>query len=211
MKFLTVVAAFVGIAMAAPPIATRDGSDISVVHTGTVKDMKVTKENALNGTCHDPQTKVVAPSAVSELAGTSIPFEFVNSSSGKVVNAYLVGLDPQKRVVCIRQDGTLVYPSSGGSAEPVPVKESIEILLPSKGQKLSMDLPIPPESGRIYFAEGELQFAMVRTGDGGDDLVQSSVTNLEDPSVGLTGNFSSLPSRKDELFTPILAMLTSST
>ncbi|KAM3497028.1 hypothetical protein MY10362_009605 [Beauveria mimosiformis] len=37
MKFLTVVAAFVGVAMAAPPIAIRDGSDNTVVQPFIVK------------------------------------------------------------------------------------------------------------------------------------------------------------------------------
>lgn len=189
MKFLTVVAALLGATMAAPSIAIRGGPGITVAHPGTVKDMKVTKENTLNGTYHGPQTKIVVPSDISDRARTSIPFQFVNNFSGQAINAYLVGLDPQKRVVFVRQDGTLVYPSSGGSGVPVPVEENIKIPLPGRGQTLSMTLPIPLESGRIYFAEGELQFAMVRTGDGGDGLVQPSVTNLGDPSAGTDWGF----------------------
>ncbi|TQV91533.1 glucan endo-1,3-beta-glucosidase precursor [Cordyceps javanica] len=197
MKLLTVVAALLGAAMAAPTITLRDGSDVTIVHPGTVKDMKVTKENTLNGTYNGAQTKIVALSEISDRPGNSIPFEFVNNFSGRAVNAYIVGLDPQKRVVFVRQDGTLVYPSSGGSGVPVPVKESIKISLPGKGQKLSMSLPISLESGRIYFAEGELQFAMVRTGDGGDGLVQPSVTNLGDPSAGTDWGFVELTFTKE--------------
>ncbi|KAJ3499694.1 hypothetical protein NLG97_g155 [Lecanicillium saksenae] len=197
MKFLTVVAALLGVAAAAPSIALRDGSDVTVAHPGSIKDMKVTKENTLNGTYHSPQTKVVAAADISERSGTSIPFEFVNNFAGNAVNAYVVGLDPQRRVVFVRQDGTLVYPSSGGSGVPVPIRENIKISLPGKGQKLSMTLPISLESGRIYFAEGELQFGMVRTGDGGDGLVQPSVTNLADPSAGTDWGFVELTFTKD--------------
>lgn len=196
MKFLSVVAALLGATMAAPSIDVRGDSDLTVVHPGTIKDMKVTKENTLNGTYHDAQTKVLAAPSLAERA-PAIPFEFVNNFSGRAINAYVVGLDPQKRVVFVRQDGSLVYPSSGGSGQPVPIRENIKISMPGKGQKLSMRLPIALESGRIYFAEGELQFAMVRTGDGGDGLVQPSVTNLADPSAGTNWGFVELTFTKE--------------
>lgn len=197
MKFLAVVATLLGATMAAPSIAIRGDPDITVARPGAVQDMEVTKETTLNGTYNGPQAKIVAPSDISERAGTSIPFQFVNNFSGRAVNAYVVGLDPQRRVVFIRQDGTLVYPSSGGSQVPVPVRENIKISLPGKGQRLSMTLPIALESGRIYFSEGELQFGMVRTGDGGDGLVQPSVTNLGDPSAGTDWGFVELTFTKE--------------
>ncbi|OAA48806.1 hypothetical protein ISF_09472 [Cordyceps fumosorosea ARSEF 2679] len=95
MKFLIVVAALLGVAAAAPSISIRDGgSNVTIVHPGTVQDMKVTKENTLNGTYHGAQTQIVAPADISERSGSSIPLEFVNNFLGKAVNAYLVGLDP---------------------------------------------------------------------------------------------------------------------
>lgn len=190
MKFMSIMAALLGVAMAAPSLHARTrGSDITVVHPGTVKDMKVTKENTLNGTYHDAKTKIVAASSISERAGQTLPFQFVNNFSGKAVNAYVVGLDSQNRVTFVRQDGSVVYPSSGGSGVPVPITANIKIALPAQGQRLSMTLPFPLSSARIYFSEGELQFAMVSIGNGRDGLVQPAVTNLSDPSAALNWGF----------------------
>lgn len=196
MKILTVVATLLGATMAVP-LALGDDSGITIAHPGTVQDMKVTEENTLNGTYHDAETTIVSAAVISRRSGNPLSFQFVNNFSGRAVNAYFVGLDPQNRVVFVRQNGTLIYPSSGGSGVPVPVREDVKIALPGKGRILNMTLPIPLESGRIYFSEGELQFSMVRNGDGGDSLVQPSVTNLDDPSAGTNWGFVELTLTKD--------------
>ncbi|TQS31895.1 hypothetical protein Golomagni_07810, partial [Golovinomyces magnicellulatus] len=107
-----------------------------------------------------------------------------------------VGKDAQERVVFLAADGSLVYPSSGGSETPVEVKENVKIPIPAQGQSFKIELPIPMHSGRIYFAEGELTFAMVKT-DTGDGLVQPSVTDLQDPSSGTNWGFVELTTNPD--------------
>ncbi|KAK3180072.1 hypothetical protein K4F52_008564 [Lecanicillium sp. MT-2017a] len=189
MKFLNLLAALAGAAMAAPSVHIRAAaSDSTVARPGTVADMEVTKENTLNGTSNEDKQGVTTFSDISAQV-KQIPLELVNNFGGGQVNAYIQGKDSQGRVVFVRADGSLVYPTSGGSAQPVPIRENIKIPLPGRGQRLRMNLPIALDSGRIYFAEGELQFGMVRTGDGGDGLVQPSVTNLSDPSAGINWGF----------------------
>ncbi|CEJ92894.1 hypothetical protein VHEMI08521 [[Torrubiella] hemipterigena] len=187
MKFFTVLAALMATAMAAPSIQVRAPGDFTIAQPGTVHDMKVTKENTLNGTYHSDNTTIHSR-AVNEARATGLPFQFVNNFGGSQVYAYVVGKDSSNRVVFVLADGTLVYPSSGGSGVPKPITQNIKIALPSRGNTLKMTLPMPLDSARIYFSEGELTFAMVKT-DIGDGLVQPSVTNTQDPSAGLNWGF----------------------
>ncbi|WP_268237211.1 beta-1,3-glucanase family protein, partial [Tistrella bauzanensis] len=92
------------------------------------------------------------------------------------------------RVVFVKDDATLIYPSSGISGVPVPIGNDVSIPLPAQGSVLSMSLPIPIASGRIYFSQGTLNFSMVKTPNG-DGLVQPSVTNLQDPSSAINRGF----------------------
>lgn len=185
MKFLNVLAALMGTAMAVPTIHFR-ATDSTVSKPGTVADMIVTKENTLNGTSNED---VGNARTFSDARVRPVPIELVNNFSGGQVNAYIQGKDSQNRVVFVKADGSLVYPTSGGSTTPVPIREDIKIPLPSRGNRMTVTLPMALISGRIYFAEGELQFGMVRTGDGGDGLVQPSVTNLSDPSSNINWGF----------------------
>lgn len=101
--------------------------------------------------------------------------------------AYVTGLDSDNRVV-FKADGTLVYPSSGGSGIPVPIADDVAIALPG-GAGFRMVLSIALSSGRVYLADGgALRFFMVKT-PGGDGLVQPSPTNLRDPGTGTNWGF----------------------
>lgn len=195
MRFLlTAVTALLGVATAAPSIDIRNTGKFTVAHPGKVRDMQVTKDNTLNGTYHGDSSRVHKPKIAA--AAANMPFEFVNNFGGGQVNAYVVGKDTQERVVFLAADGSLVYPSSGGSTVPTEVKENVKIPIPAQGESFKIELPIPMHSGRIYFAEGELTFAMVKT-DTGDGLVQPSVTDLQDPSAGLNWGFVELTFNPD--------------
>ncbi|KAJ6441192.1 glycoside hydrolase family 64 [Purpureocillium lavendulum] len=192
MRCLAVLAALLGVASAAPSIGIRAKHGWTVARPGTIKNVVVTKENTLNGTYNGPKTTVKPPKAAAGLDSRalngSLPLELVNNFGGGAVNAYIVGLDSDNHVVFVRGDGSLVYPSSGGSQVPVPITEKVAIPLPGKGQTLRMTLPIVMTSGRIYFAEGSLAFSVVSTPTG-DGLVQPAPTNLEDPSAGTNWGF----------------------
>jgi hypothetical protein len=190
MRFVTLVATLVGVALAVP-FDIRDSktsSGFTIVHPGTVKNVKVTKDNTLNGTYHGPGTTTVHRKINSRAASGNLPLEFVNNFSGGQVNAYIQGLDSDNKIVFVLGDGSLIYPSSGGSAVPVAITQNLAIPLPDKGNTFKVTLPIVLTSGRIYFAEGQLSFFMVKAGSG-DGLVQPSVSNTQDPSSGLNWGF----------------------
>ncbi|ROT38136.1 glucanase B [Sodiomyces alkalinus F11] len=152
---------------------------------GSVENIIITDENTLNGTDNRDATngRMMDP-----VAG-HLPLNLVNNFAGGPLNAYISGQDSNGRVVFLRRDGGLHYPTSGGSLIPIPVNhDEIAIPLPRRGQTLTITLPIAMSSGRIYFCEGDLRFFMVWTG-WGDGLVQPSIVNLQDPSAGLNWGF----------------------
>jgi hypothetical protein len=114
--------------------------------------------------------------------------EFINNFSGGPIKAYISGLDSNNKVVFVKPDGSLLYPTARGSPTPVEVSnDDIAIRLPPRGGKFKLNIP-PLSSGRVYFAEGSLRFFMVRTDDG-EGVVQPSASNLADPSVETNWGF----------------------
>ncbi|KAL6852144.1 glycoside hydrolase family 64 protein [Trichoderma novae-zelandiae] len=189
MRTFTLLAALIGAVSAAPSLTPRAASPFSVASPGGVHDITITANNTLNGTYHSPNTTDSNryASQAKALPG-HLPIKLVNSLGGGRINAYISGLDSANRVVFVRGDGSLVYPSSGGSTAPVPIHDHIEIPLPAKGKSITVTVPIVLTSARIYFAEGTLPFFIVKipTGDG---LVQPSPSNLKDPSAGVNWGF----------------------
>ncbi|KAH7121356.1 hypothetical protein EDB81DRAFT_813842 [Dactylonectria macrodidyma] len=155
------------------------------IHPGGIDDVVVTEDNTLNSTTFENSTSTIARR---DPVGATLPLKFVNNHNGNAVNAYISGLDSNGAVVFVAADGSLIYPSSGGSTVPVQITDNIAIPITSAGETLEFTLPIEMSSGRIYFSEGELSFYMVNIGVG-DGLVQPSVTNLQDASAGLNWGF----------------------
>ena len=156
---------------------TRDG--FTKIRPGRVKDMIVSEETTLNGT-HKGDVRIV-PAPDLQAAETSLPFHFINNFDGEI-NAYVTGLDSAGATVFVLADGSLTYPSAGGSEVPVPI-ENVKIPL-GVGESLDMTLPTALISGRIYFAAGELEFGVVTNPDG-EGVVQPAPENPEDPSSGV--------------------------
>lgn len=201
MRFFSLAAALLGSASLASALPkavshsqTPDG--FLEVKPGTFKDLKVTYENTLNGTYKEEESRIVpAPSSDAAAAAAldgevgaqaTLGLNFVNNFGGPI-NAYITGKDESGRVVFVRGDGSLLYPSSGGSATPVPVGQDGRIPL-AAGQNFNMVLPIALESARIYYSAGDLIFGVVRTPIG-DGLVQPAPNNPSDPSAGINWGF----------------------
>jgi len=188
MRSFAVLAALLGAALAAPfsvnvraPALTNAGYTLVAPDSNVV----VTHENTLNGTALDTEkTTTIGARAVT----ANIPLQLVNNLAGAGVNAYIQGLDSDGHIVFVTAGGKLVYPSSGGSKTPVAITTNLAIPLNPKGQSTTITLPIEMSSGRVYFAQGTLQFFMVNTGNG-DGLVQPSATNLADPSRNVNWGF----------------------
>ncbi|RCI12201.1 hypothetical protein L249_0150 [Ophiocordyceps polyrhachis-furcata BCC 54312] len=180
-----------GLTSATLALRGRGYSAFSVVKPGGIDDVLVTEDNMMTGTFHGNKTRVVhqhrARRADDEAALT---LELVNLYNAKqTINAYVTGLDGSNRVVFVRADGSMVYPSSGGSETPVLIKESVAIPLTNGSQR--MPLPTALYGGRVWFADGQLQFYMVKT-PYGDGMVQPSVMNLRDPSAAVNWSFAEL-------------------
>lgn len=60
--------------------------------------------------------------------------------------------------------------------------------MPALGESLDITVPVAFSSGRLYFVEGELSFSIVSIGNGGEGLVQPSLS-LEDPARNLNWGF----------------------
>lgn len=153
------------------------------INPGGIEDLIVSEETTLNGT-YKGEKRIIPPAEVGIAA--SLPFHFVNNFGAPMV-AYLTGLDENGAVVFVRADGSIVYPSSGGSGTPVPIGQDVKIDL-AAGQALDMTLPISMTSGRIYFSAGELTFAVVATPIG-EGIVQPAPNNPADPSAGINWGF----------------------
>ncbi|PHH79942.1 hypothetical protein CDD80_3394 [Ophiocordyceps camponoti-rufipedis] len=205
MVRLKSTACLLGWASATLALRGREFAAFSVVKPGGIQDVSLDQDNMIEGRFHGNKTKVVHHIRARDVLIDDKPplqLEFVNlSNSTKTINAYVTGLDAEDRVVFVRADGSLLYPSSGGSETPVPIKENVGIPLTGKSQRLP--LPMALYGGRVWFAEGQLQFFMVKTSCG-DGMVQPSAVNLQDPSAGVNWSFAELTyTRQGSIFANI--------
>ncbi|CAH0046741.1 unnamed protein product [Clonostachys solani] len=210
MRFSTLLSALVGFTAtaSAKPVSIditknliRDNNGYTQVAPVDITEVVITKDNTLNGT-HTGDELITRPpteqdqqsiQAVNAVAAT-LPLQFTNNF-GSAVNAYVVGYDSNEAVVFVRQDGSLVYPSSGGSAVPVPITTNVKIPV-AAGQVATMRIPIAMHSTRIYFSVGDLNFGVVKT-DIGEGLVQPDEKNPTDPSASLNWGFVELTLNTD--------------
>ncbi|KAF7562862.1 hypothetical protein G7046_g1276 [Stylonectria norvegica] len=208
MRSFTFLAALIGAAAAAPltsnnvhfPRGSLTAGGFTKVTPGGIDDVVVTADNTLNGTVHTGKEHIILSRSAIK---ANLPISFVNNFGGSGnVKAYIQGLDSSNAIVFIAADGSLVYPTSGGSKSPVKVTQNIAIPLGAKGSTLNFNLPIEMHSGRVYFANGDLSFFMVAT-DNGDGLVQPSAVNPSDPSAGLNWGFVELTYTGGVLFSNI--------
>jgi hypothetical protein len=182
MYFELVLALLTGLAMSlAYQGPTLPDKGFTVARSAGTK-VTVTKDNTLNGSYHSNFTRLQAERV------EPLPLEIVNNFDAGPVNAYIQGLDSKGAVVFVAANGSLIYPSSHGSRQPVKIDHDLAIPLPRKGKSLSLKIPIPLSSGRVYFCQGNLSFFMLDTGYG-EGLVQPSVTNMDDPSASLHWGF----------------------
>lgn len=195
MRSVALLAGLIGTALAAPYASighfhkrVAPENKYTIAKPGSIDDVIVGEDNTLNGTVHTSKTfRTVTPRMQDPVPG-NLPLSLVNNLGGQNLNCYISGLDSDGKVVFLAGDGSLVYPSSGGSEVPVPITENIAIPMPGLGETFDITLPIAMSSGRVYFAEGELEFFMVFIGTG-DGLVQPSINNIADPSSGLNWGF----------------------
>jgi hypothetical protein len=205
MRSYALAAALAGTALAAPftqlgAINKRQSgpqNKFTVVKAGTIDDVIVNDDTVLNGTYTGDKTKIIKPHQIREPVSGNLPLKLVNNLGGENLKCYIAGTDSDGKVVFLGSDASLIYPTSGGSAEPVPIADPIAITMPAQGETFEITIPIAFSSGRVYFSEGDLAFYMVATGNGGEGLVQPSINNAADPSVDLNWGFVELTLTED--------------
>lgn len=174
-------------------VATLIGRTLAVpvvVTPGTVHNLIITNENTINGTS-SPISLVgsvggkLAP--LTAQATQQLKISFVNHLAGGAVNAYVSGLDPNNRVVLLQPNGQWFYPSTGSSV-PQPITTNVALPVGPQGSTTTITLPSFVSSGRIWFAQGNLQFFVVATPNG-VGLVEPSALNPSDPSASINWGF----------------------
>jgi len=159
-----------------------------VARPGGIKAIKITKENTVNATT----TRANAP-RIWELIGTpqtagQLNLSLVNNLPSDNVNIYVTGLDAAGVLVLLQPDGTWYYPAATNASVPQPVTADVATPLGPQGSVTNVTLPGYISAGRIWFADGELQFFTVN-GGAGPALVEPSAVNPADPSASVNWGF----------------------
>jgi hypothetical protein len=201
MRAFGFLAALVGTAAAAPftmdlspsssnirRAPTNPNNEYTRLDMSKPEKVTVREKDLVKGVYHSDKTVSVAKTQIKAPVEQTIKLKLVNNIGGENLNCYISGADSEGKVFFLGEQANLIYPSSGGSAEPVPVEDPIAIKMPPQGETFEITVPIAFSSGRIYFAQGELEFFMVAI-DGGDGLVQPSISSLEDPSRNINWGF----------------------
>ncbi|KAK5126922.1 hypothetical protein LTR85_008280 [Meristemomyces frigidus] len=150
----------------------------------------------------------IAPVAISttSAAGNALDLQlsFVNNLASSNVHAYMTGL-VDGNLVLLQAGGGWFYPPNPAAGE-VHQAITADIAIPLGSQGSTTNIALPGNyvsSGRIYFADGTLDF-FVNPGDTGPSLVQPSSVNPSDSSADVNWGFIELTtSAADGIFADI--------
>ncbi|GAB7357198.1 hypothetical protein MBLNU459_g8184t1 [Dothideomycetes sp. NU459] len=196
MRFLARFAAaaiLAGHVLAAPLIATPgDASDLIITSKDTVN------ATAIAGTSEEgPHVHILTASTSSSTAG-QLDISMVNNLASNNVNAYVTGLDSNGLLVMLLPNGSWFYPTATNSGVPQAVTQNVAIPLGGEGSTTTITLPGYISAGRVWFADGTLQFYTVRGGTGAVSLVEPSAVNPSDPSANVNWGFVELTNTEND-------------
>lgn len=157
-----------------------------VVRAGGVHDIKITAENTVNATT----TKPAGPQIWQLNKGSAgqLNLSVTNNLPSNNVNVYVTGLDANGALVMLAPTGSWYYLPDTNASVPQPVKANVATPLGPQGSVTNITLPGYIQAGRIWFADGELQFFTVNGGNG-PALVEPSAVNPSDPSAEVNWGF----------------------
>jgi len=120
-----------------------------------------------------------------------IAIELINNLDSADARAYIQttsGGTDQK--VLITADGTPYHPVANGKWNPTPIPQNANcgIRLGAKGSSVTITMPIPMLTGRIYISDGELDLSVLQ-GDYGISLQNPSFQNPYDPNFNTSYGF----------------------
>lgn len=196
VKMAVAAAAFAGYAAAAPLVVTPGGPEAIVINA----------DDTVNATSSAPTTTSSAASSaestsavhVHVLAATDsttttsgqLPLALVNKLASSNVHAYVTGLDANGALVMLQPNGAWYYPTAKDSTGvPALITGNVAIPLGAQGSTTSITLPGYISAGRVWFADGTLEFFTVMAATGAASLVEPSAVNPSDPSADVNWGF----------------------
>ncbi|KAI5210151.1 glucanase B [Aureobasidium subglaciale] len=183
-------------AMAAPfAITPGDANHVILTDSNTVNTTESIQADAVTAAASRPP--------ISMLAATDSDFielSFVNKLASSNVKAYVTGRDSNNALVMLHPDGSWYYPPATSATTPQPVTENVAIPLGAQGSTVKISLPGYISAGRIWFADGNLQFFTVNAG-GNVALVEPSAVNPSDPSSAVNWGFIELTYLESAIYT----------
>ena len=163
-----------------------------VVTPGDAGDLIITEENTINGThVHDSSEDGGLSAAANPLTIS------LSNNYGGELYAYVTAQDPNGAIVMLSNSGEWYYPDPAGSADPIAIDADVAIPLNGQGEKTDVTVPDFVTSGRVWVAEGKLEFFTVADGNGLPQLVQPSAANSADPSADINWGFVELTNTED--------------
>lgn len=147
-----------------------------VAHPGGPEDIIITDQDTVNATTTTEPSIHVQVLTQTTTAG-QLNISLVNNLASDNVNAYVTGLDANGALVMLRPNGTWYYPTyTAGTGIPQAISADVAIPLGAEGVSRLITLPGYLSAGRVWFADGTLQFFTVEGGDG-PSLVEPSAVN----------------------------------
>ncbi|KAI1456060.1 glycoside hydrolase family 64 protein [Annulohypoxylon moriforme] len=178
---VAVATAFVAQTIAAPIVATP----------GSKTDLVITDKNTLNG------TQIPVNKSGQTVQSNPLKISLLNNFGGGKLNVYVSGKDTNNANIMLSANGSWYYPDPAGSTTPVAVTGDVALPMNGQGQTTEFTLPDYISSGRIWVAEGDLQFFTVVDGNGAVQLVEPSAANPSDPSAAVNWGFVELTNTEE--------------
>lgn len=180
----TLSACIAGCCLASPVSGNPDQSGV-IVQPGDATSLIITKSNTIN------DTTGTAPERLAAAVSASLPLALVNFIRAGPVTAYVTGKDSSGHPVILQNNGQFFYPTAQqGNPTPQQVTADIGIPLGAYGSTKNVVIPNFINSGRVWFAVGQLKFYSVwPSGATGPSLVEPAATNPQDPSAGVKWGF----------------------
>ncbi|KAK7747801.1 hypothetical protein SLS62_008837 [Diatrype stigma] len=180
--------AYFGIGLASAVAASPKTMEERVGPEGTrdIGNLIITAENTLNGTL---------PSDNPKIQDHFLNLSIHNYYNSNKMNVYITGLDVNDYVVMLNSSGEFYYPDPHGSTIPVPIPKEVGVDIPipyRPDPTTNLTIPDYITSGRVYIADGELEFFVLVNDLGNVSLVQPSVANPADPSANVSWGFTEL-------------------
>ena len=120
----------------------------------------------------------------SPAGASTLPLTFCNYLVDVPVYGYLTGWDGNNRLVMLKEDGNLYYPTAT-SQQPVAIPEDAKTTLNLTDRSTKMTLPTYVAGARLWFSRGRpLRFFVTNSG-----LVEPSCADADDPSYDIDWGF----------------------